>query len=159
MTGVSVLGPRPPRQLKGDSVERATLLPILFVVNGDGQNCHTLRWAFNGHFYSSSIPMISDSTDSGYNLYSVTTGSMLLQTCSVCFLLGKDYEDNDTKLLCHTEESATLLFIYIYTVIEYGHFRLKFAGISRLTLLQRVKSLQWVTYCSQLPMFSKSWLW
>ena len=38
MTGVSVLGPRPPRQLKGDSVERATLLPILFVVNGDGQN-------------------------------------------------------------------------------------------------------------------------
>ena len=74
-----MLGPRPPRQLNGDSVERATLLPILFVVNGDGQNCHTLRWAFNGHFYSSSIPMISDSTDSGYNLYSVTTAWMLLQ--------------------------------------------------------------------------------
>ena len=36
------------------------------------------------------------------------------------------------KCLCHTEESATLLFIYRYTVIEYGHFRLKFAGISRL---------------------------
>ena len=75
-----MLGPRPPRQLKGDSVERATLLPILFVVNGDGQNCHKLRWAFNGHFYSSSIPTISDSTDSGYNyLYSVTTAWMLLQ--------------------------------------------------------------------------------
>ena len=135
-----MLGPRPPRQLKGDSVERATLLPILFVVNGDGQNCHTLRRAFNGHFYSSSIPTISDSTDSGYNLYSVTTGWMLF-TCLLSFG-GKDYEDHGTNFVCHTEESATLLFIYIYTVIEYGHFRLKFAGISRLTLSQRVKSLQ-----------------
>ena len=135
-----MLGPRPPRQLKGDSIERATLLPILFVVNGDGQNCHTLRRAFNGHFYSSSIPTISDSTDSGYNLYSVTTAWMLLQ----CFFWGKIMRTmvGSTQFLCHTEESATLLFIYIYTVIEYGHFRMKFAGISTLTLSQRVKSLQ-----------------
>ena len=62
--------------------------------------------------------------------------------CSVSFLLGKDYEDHGTQFLCHMEESATLLFIYIYTVIEYGHFRLKFAGILRLTISQRVKSLQ-----------------
>ena len=29
---------------------------------------------------------------------------------------------------------------YINTVIEYGHFRLKIGGISRLTLLQRESS-------------------
>ena len=53
--------------------------------------------------------------------------------------------------LCQTEESATL-----YTVIEYGHFRLKIGGIPRLTLSQRESSPCSELYCSQLPTFSKS---
>ena len=45
---------------------------------------------------------------------------------------------------------------YINTVIEYGHFRLKIGGISRLTLSQRESSPCSELYCSQLPTFSKS---
>ena len=45
---------------------------------------------------------------------------------------------------------------YINTVIEYGHFRLKICGISRLTLSQRESSPCSELYCSQLPTFSKS---
>ena len=44
----------------------------------------------------------------------------------------------------------------INTVIEYGHFRLKIGGISRLTLSQRESSPCSELYCSQLPTFSKS---
>ena len=51
----------------------ATLLPIVFVVNGDGQNCQRLWWAVDCQLNSFSIPTISDGTDSGCNLYSVTT--------------------------------------------------------------------------------------
>ena len=45
---------------------------------------------------------------------------------------------------------------YTNTVIEYGHFRLKVGGISRLTLSQRESSPCSELYCSQLPTFSKS---
>ena len=45
---------------------------------------------------------------------------------------------------------------YINTVIEYGHFRLKIGGISRLTLSQRESSPCSELYCCQLPTFSKS---
>ena len=45
---------------------------------------------------------------------------------------------------------------YINTVIEYGHFRLKIGGISRLTLSQRESSHCSELYCSQLPTFSNS---
>ena len=61
--------------------------------------------------------------------------------------------------LCQKEKSATF-----NTVIEYGHFRLKIAGISRLllfsalslTLSQCESSPCSELYCSQLPMFIKS---
>ena len=52
------------------AIERETLLPIVLVVNGDGQDCHRLLWAVNCQFYFSSIPTISEGTDSGCNLYS-----------------------------------------------------------------------------------------
>ena len=73
---------------------RATLLPIVFVVNGDGQSCQRLWWAFDCQLNSSSITKISDGTDSGCNLYSVTT---------VVFFWG-----HGTNILCQPEESATL---------------------------------------------------
>ena len=66
---------------------------------------------FGGHLIANSkvavFPrsLIFQGTDSRCNLYSVTTGWMLF---SVCFLLGKDYEDHGTTFLCQTEESATL---------------------------------------------------
>ena len=45
---------------------------------------------------------------------------------------------------------------FINTVIEKGYFRLKIAGILRLTLLQPESSPCSELHCSQLPMFSKS---
>ena len=45
---------------------------------------------------------------------------------------------------------------YINIVIEYGHFRLKITGISRLTLSQCESSPCLELYCSQLSMFSNS---
>ena len=95
--------------------------------------------------------MISEGTDSGCNLYSVTTGWMLF-TCLLSFG-RKDYEDHGTIFLCQTEESATL---YKHCNRKYGHFRLKIGGISRLTLSQRESSPCSELYCSQLPTFSKS---
>ena len=78
MTNLSVLAAR---QLK----EQLTLLPILFVVNGDGQNCHRLWCAFNCKLNISSIPTISEGTDSGCNLHSVTTGGMFMLQCLFSF--------------------------------------------------------------------------
>ena len=62
----------------------------------------------------------------------------------------KDYEDHGTNILCQPEESATL---YKHC---HRHFRLKIAGILRLTLLQRESSPCSELHCSQLLMFSKS---
>ena len=74
--------------------------------------------------------MISEGTDSGCNLYSVTTGWMLF-TCLLSFG-GKDYEDHGTIFFYVRQRKVQH---YINTVIEYGHFRLKIGGISRLTVL------------------------
>ena len=64
------------------------------------------RWAELPKTLVGSIPTISEGTDSGCNLYSVTTGWMLFM-CLLSFW-GKDYEDHGTIFLCQTEESATL---------------------------------------------------
>ena len=49
------------------------IVSVICPTNGDGQNCQRLWWAFDCQLNSSSIPTISDGTDSGCNLYSVTT--------------------------------------------------------------------------------------
>ena len=95
-----------------------------------------------------SIPTISEGTDSGCNLYSVTTGWMLF-TCLLSFG-GKDYEDHGTIFFMSDGGKCNI----INTVIEYGRFRLKIGGISRLTLSQRESSPCSELYCSQLPTFS-----
>ena len=52
------------------------------------------------------------------------------------FSLGEDYEDHGTHFFVRRRKVQH----YINTVIEYGHFRLKIAGISRLALSQRESS-------------------
>ena len=53
---------------------------------------------------------------------------------ATCFLLGKDYEDHGTIVFMSDGGKCN------NTVIEYGHFRLKIASISILTLSQRQSS-------------------
>ena len=76
-------------------------------------------------------------TDSGCNLYSVTTGWMLFM-CLLSFGV-KDYEDHGTILLCQTEESATLYKhcnrIWPFSFEDWWHIKTN-------TIATRVESLQ-----------------
>ena len=81
-------------------------------------NCVRCQWRWEelpqtlvGQFNISNIPTISEGTDSGCNLYSVTTGWMLLQPLwlqVVVFFWGKTMRTMAQLFLCLTEESATL---------------------------------------------------
>ena len=87
--------------------------------------------------YPLNLRTISEGTDSGCNLYSVTTGWMLF-TCLLSFG-GKDYEDHGTIFLCQTEESATLYKhcnrIWPFSFEDWWHIKTN-------TIATRVKSLQ-----------------
>ena len=109
-------------------------------------NCVRCQWRWEelpqtlvDQFSISNIPTISEGTDSGCNLYSVTTGWMLLQL--VVFFWGKTMRTMTQLFLCQTEESATLYkhchLIWPFSFEDCWH-------INTNTIATPVKSLQWV---------------
>ena len=134
-------------------LEKRGNITIIFVANGDGQNCRILWWAFNCQFKSSSVfPRVADIPGYRFQMQSIQCNNGLDVVSVFVFFLGRS-EDHDT---INVDVRWRKVQHYKDIVIEYGHFRLKITGVSRLTLSQWESSPCIELYCSQLSMFSKS---
>ena len=72
-----------------------------------------------------------------FRMQFIQCNKLLVGCCSrVCFLLG----GKTMRTMVQFSISDRKVQHYINTVIEYGHFRLKIGGISRLTISQRESS-------------------
>ena len=71
-------------------LEKRRNITIIFVPNGDGQNCHILWWAFNCQFKSSSVfPRVADIPGYRFQMPSIQCNNMLdVEKCLFSFWEG-----------------------------------------------------------------------